>query len=189
MPEASKRRASQVFGERLKATRQRRRWTQQELAERMTDAGVPMSKTTLVRIEQGKGERGLSLDEALAFAVVIGASPTHLLTPAADETIALTDKHQVLDALAIRDWLRTGVQSRSTTRNDDGRLVGEDNFVAGRSTAVMRERFERQIAELSEAMLDAYRGEDKAGTQDAVRSIFDAVDAYRADEKAGNHGA
>jgi transcriptional regulator with XRE-family HTH domain len=78
-----KRRPSEVFAVRLRETRKARNLSQTELARRMTNAGRPMSKEALLRIENGT--RGLSLDEAIALIAVLFAVPPHLLTPPGDE--------------------------------------------------------------------------------------------------------
>jgi hypothetical protein len=149
----------------------------------MTAVGIPISKTTLVRIEKGSGERGLTLDEALAFAAVLVASPTHLLTPDADVQIALTNEHRT-DASRIRDWLRTGTSTRPFTQvppapGAAGYVVPGEGFDMGRPAMELRERFERDMARLAETLLDSYRGGDEAGTRDAVAAIFAAVDTHR----------
>ncbi len=188
MPKLAGHRASEVFGARLKAARTQRQLTQQQLSGLMTDVGIPMSKTSLVRIEKGVGERGLALDEALAFAAVLGASPSHLLTPEADVQIALTNQHRT-NASRIRDWLRTGTITRPFTRvvPPEGApfVVPGEGFDMGRPNTHLREGFEREMALLAETLLDAYRGGDKEGTRDAVTAIFAAVDSHRAAREEG----
>src|SRR5688500_4231713 len=98
-------RPSEIFAARLRETRKARDLTQTELAQLMTDAGLPLSKPALLRIENG--ERGLSLDEAIALSAVLYAVPAHLLTPPDDGIVALTDKLGV-DGEGLRAWLLHG---------------------------------------------------------------------------------
>src|SRR5262245_2425001 len=104
-------RPSEVFAQRLKATRTDRHLSQTELARRTTDTGRPMAKPALLRIEKGQppemGGRGLSLDEALAFCSVLGTAPATMLSPPEGELVWLTDDEAV-DGDGLRDWFRHG---------------------------------------------------------------------------------
>jgi transcriptional regulator with XRE-family HTH domain len=42
---------SEVFAERMQEVRERRRWSQQELADRLDELGWPTDRSTLARIE------------------------------------------------------------------------------------------------------------------------------------------
>jgi transcriptional regulator with XRE-family HTH domain len=59
----------ELFGRRLREEREQRGWTQAELAER---SGTGLHPTAVTRIE--RSERGVSLNEALAFAAALGVS-------------------------------------------------------------------------------------------------------------------
>ncbi|MDI9941804.1 MULTISPECIES: helix-turn-helix transcriptional regulator [Rhodococcus] len=73
--------AEQRFGERVKWERERRKWSQAELARRVADAGVPMHPTTVTKIEARDAlrPRSIRLDEADAFARVFDRSIDQLL--------------------------------------------------------------------------------------------------------------
>jgi len=88
---------------------------QAELARKMTAVGRPLGKLALMRIENG--ERGLSLDEALALALafLLQAAPAHLLKPREGELVALVDGGNGNGA-AIRNFLRFGEPFGSTRR-------------------------------------------------------------------------
>jgi transcriptional regulator with XRE-family HTH domain len=175
MAENTQLRASQVFGKRLKDLRRHRDMTQAQLAALMSELGFDkMSKTTLVRIERGEGERGLSLDEALGFAAALGAQPAFMLTPREGVEVALTSKHRT-DASRIRGWLLTGSQFREP--DDDTRWLG-------RPGAAKREQFERQMAHYAETLLDATRGKDKAGVDDALTAMVRELDRYRKESES-----
>ncbi|MGA5472535.1 helix-turn-helix domain-containing protein [Streptomyces arboris] len=69
------------------AEREARGWEQRELAERLTQAGRPMTQPIVSRIESGT--RRVDVDDLVALAAVFGVSPAVLLPAAeADETDA-----------------------------------------------------------------------------------------------------
>lgn len=155
---SEKRRPSQVFATRLRETRKARAMSQTDLAQRMTDGGRPMSREALVRIENGT--RGVSLDEALALAAALFAVPPHLLTPPGDEFVWLTDKMGV-DGEGMRAWLRYG----DAFIAHSGELP--DELVADRALAT--------VAVHAHALVDAIRGDDKAGKLEAFRALEQTV--------------
>jgi transcriptional regulator with XRE-family HTH domain len=79
-------RAVRYFGRRLRAERERRGWTQVELAERLADAGWPVNPTVLAKVESANEgvQRSLKVDEALAVAEVFEMSLDSLLGRATD---------------------------------------------------------------------------------------------------------
>ncbi len=64
---------SRVFAIELRAARKARGLSQTDLAQMVTDAGTPISRMALLRIENG--QRNSSLDEAHALTAVINAYP------------------------------------------------------------------------------------------------------------------
>jgi transcriptional regulator with XRE-family HTH domain len=162
-----RKRPSEVFGERLTETRAARgSISQAELARRMTEAGYPMDKAAVLRVEKGK--RGLSLDEALGFCAVLNVAPAYMLTPPDSTFIALTDKFG-MDAEALREWLQFALWNWTPAPD-------EDHFRAG-----LRDRFENVAAQLAQALVDANRGGDKVGTQSAVLALARAAQSYEAE--------
>ena len=127
----------------------------------MTDAGRPMSKAALLRIENG--DRGLSLDEALAFAAVLFAVPAQMLTPPDDETLWLTEKMGV-DGEGLRAWLLHGagfIASDSEYQRDErDKAIGQYTLAA------------------AQAAIDPNRAGDKAGVRLALQRIIDVGKAY-----------
>jgi transcriptional regulator with XRE-family HTH domain len=100
-------RPSQVFARRLHELRESRGRSLSWLAERMQAAGFEkMGKAGVLRVE--KAERGLSLDEALAFAQVFYAAPAHLLTPHEGTGVAITNQLRLDNGQEIRTWFSTG---------------------------------------------------------------------------------
>ena len=163
-------RPREVFAARLRETRKARGFSQTELAHRMTERGHPMSRAALLRVE--RGERGLSLDEALALAAELFVAPAHLLSPPDGEFVWLTDRFGV-DGEGMRAWLLHG-----------------DDFVAtwGDYQAGERESaFGRALLVHAKAYIDAERGDDKAGKARELAELVKAAAAYNkiAEEERG----
>src|SRR6266511_1852291 len=66
-----------IFARRVKEARKRRDWSQQTLADRLTELGYPMTRVVLTKLEAGK--RQATLEDIFAFAVALGVAPVHLL--------------------------------------------------------------------------------------------------------------
>jgi transcriptional regulator with XRE-family HTH domain len=74
-------RAARYFGARLRDERERRGWTQVEMARRLGEAGWPVNATVLAKVESTKEDvrRSVNIDEAMACAEVLGMSLDTLL--------------------------------------------------------------------------------------------------------------
>ncbi|MBB3041140.1 helix-turn-helix transcriptional regulator [Nocardioides soli] len=64
-------------GERIRALRMERGLTQTELAERLTDLGLPMQQQTILKIE--KGTRALKLNEGMTVATALSQTLESLI--------------------------------------------------------------------------------------------------------------
>jgi transcriptional regulator with XRE-family HTH domain len=89
---------SEVFRHAVRALRKRRRERIADLAER---AGL--SRSAMSRIESGG--RPVTLDEAVAIAASLGASPLHLLAPT-DATPVKAAPKELVNGHVFRAWLR-----------------------------------------------------------------------------------
>lgn len=96
-------RPSQLFSERIREARERRRWSQQDLALRLAEMGSPTDRATVARTETGA--RGISLDDALMLAAALDVSPVRLLLPTSQEDyVALAAGFKVA-AYHVEPWL------------------------------------------------------------------------------------
>ena len=148
---------SEVFRDRLRQTREARNLSQSELARLMTDAGRPLSKIAVLRCESG--DRGISLDEALTFAIVLEIAPAHLLTPAEGAHLWVTNR-MGLDGGELRNWLIFGDPFLITA---DGRRVRSRN------------RLWMTIESQAQAIVDAKRAGDEHLAKDAMNALLAAV--------------
>lgn len=97
----------EILARRVKEARERRGWTQKQLAEELTGLGLPTARTTIVQIERG-GTRAsrAPLEEIMALALALSVAPVHLLVPIENETdVALTPTRTVHAKIA-RAWVR-----------------------------------------------------------------------------------
>ncbi len=94
---------SEVFRARLREVRRLRGWTQADLASALASAGVDLGESAVVRME--RGIRGVSLDEAIAIATVLGVSPLHMIIPVDDNGAQLAPQITVATTDA-RAWIR-----------------------------------------------------------------------------------
>ena len=67
------------FGKRVRAERERRGWSQEKLAKRLTDKGVDTYASTVAKIESEKKPRAVRLAEAAAIADLFDVSLDTLL--------------------------------------------------------------------------------------------------------------
>lgn len=125
-----------------------------------------MSKIAVLRIE--RGERGISLDEALAFAFVLGAAPANMLSPE-DGAYVWPTNRMGLSGAELRNWLLFG----------DPLLVSEEGQ---RVRARLKTMF--ALERLAQAMVDARRGGDSAGVNAAAVQLTDIVLKHQAEIEA-----
>lgn len=69
------------MAERIRLEREQRGWSLDGLAKRVSDAGCPLDRSAIYKIE--RGDRRITLDEAGALALVFGTSIDRLMQPAA----------------------------------------------------------------------------------------------------------
>jgi transcriptional regulator with XRE-family HTH domain len=97
-------RPAEVFGRRVKEGREALHWSQQELADRLTEIGRKTDRATVTRLEQGKTLA--ALDMVIAVAAALHIPPVHLLVPLEDaEAVAVTSE-LVVKAPQARAWIR-----------------------------------------------------------------------------------
>jgi transcriptional regulator with XRE-family HTH domain len=82
---------SQIFARRIREEREQRGWSQAELSRRVTALGHPLDKDAMSKIE--RGERKVSLDDAVALAAALGVPlPALLFEPLSGEDVDIGTK-------------------------------------------------------------------------------------------------
>lgn len=94
---------SQRVAENIRALRGERRLTLDDLARRLVELGRPILKSGLSKVESG--ERRVDVDDLMALALALNATPNRLLLEAAadDELTQLTDNPTLLCS-RIQAW-------------------------------------------------------------------------------------
>jgi transcriptional regulator with XRE-family HTH domain len=105
---------------RIAFERERRGWSTESLAKRMTDAGCPINQSAIWKIENGQPRRKISYDEALAFAQLFELSITELAVApeiAANDTVrTLLEEHQRLQLEVFERSMRSAEIVREVRR-------------------------------------------------------------------------
>ena len=107
---------SDAVAARLREVRKSRGWTANELADRCSRAGLPISKSVLANIESGRPgddgrrRRDITVDELLALALVLDIAPIYLMglpqDKAAPTAVAVTPEISIEDPDRLLLWLR-----------------------------------------------------------------------------------
>jgi transcriptional regulator with XRE-family HTH domain len=73
--------SEESLARRVAYERERREWSTEGLARRMTDVGCPIHQSAIWKIENGKPPRRITVDELVAFSRVFDVSIEELLLP------------------------------------------------------------------------------------------------------------
>jgi transcriptional regulator with XRE-family HTH domain len=108
---------SEIFRARLREVRRLKGWRQHHLAAALAEAGVDMGEPAITRLERGL--RGVSLDEVIAIAAVLGVSPLHMFVPLDNNGLLDVAPAITVPVLDARAWARGQRPLRDT---DDDRF-------------------------------------------------------------------
>jgi transcriptional regulator with XRE-family HTH domain len=110
---------SEIFAVEVRTTRERKGWTQQQLADRLAALDCPIDRSIIAKIESGK--RGVSLDEAFAFAAALGVSPAALALPRGTDTDVRVAPNLTVRGYEAYRWL----QGRAALIDHDKRFYND----------------------------------------------------------------
>ncbi len=171
----------EVFAEELYAHRSRRGWTQQELADRMADLGEPINRSGIARLENG--ERKVSLDEAVAFAIALGVPPYALVVPRqVDREVRVTSKWAMAGPSMLAWW--RGVQPYFSNPTPKGSRAQAELISDARFYDDSRSDAESMVAERLAGVVDIWSWATLAMREAAVAVTESAADA-RASHREG----
>ena len=156
---------SEVFAERMQEVRERRRWSQQELADRLDELGWPTDRSALARIE-GKS-RGVSLNDAVAIAAALGPSLNSMVVPLGSPKgvqIELAPKLWVGPSQA-RSWLRGNGPLREQDRRTYFTEVSDEEFHRVQQTGVS------VMLGLLQQIVDALLNDDRESAAELVDDL------------------
>jgi transcriptional regulator with XRE-family HTH domain len=80
---------------RISLERERRGWSYEVLAKKLTDAGCPIQGSAIYKVEKGTPRRRITVDELVALSTVLETSVEDLLTPI--ELIRKEQAHAIID--------------------------------------------------------------------------------------------
>jgi transcriptional regulator with XRE-family HTH domain len=175
----------ELLGQRVGDFRRRKRWTQQQLSDRLTEIGHPIHRAVIARIEQGGSRaRNVTLEEAFAFAVALEVSPLYLATPFDTEQEISLARGLSVDGVTARRWIKGQAYVNTWASADQ---PGSGAAVAGVSRADARDPGGRFFFSLEnrppEEVAAAYSALDRADheterleLQRATESEWEVVD-------------
>lgn len=170
-------RPSEVFAEQMRIQRERKGWTQKQLADRLGKLGFDVHQTTIGKWETG--ERRISLDEALVISVALDVSPAYMIAGSyldgtfSGPSIALSARTPPVSARKMLMWLRG---QQPLWGQDEKRYhteVAPDEWLAMQRAGVME--LLRGVQEL----VDAWAGDDRETALELVEAISDELERQR----------
>ncbi len=139
------------FGRRVREQRERREWSQEELAKRLTDMGIQVYPSTIAKIESEKKPRAARLGEAVGIADLFDLS---------------------LDELLGREWpddstLNFGLGVLRDCAGDAERAIDQ------------AQGFAADIEDIAKSLKESFRGPDIDGLLQAAQDMADHLLAAR----------
>jgi transcriptional regulator with XRE-family HTH domain len=174
--EATKR-PSEAFAEQMRIQRERKGWSQKQLAARLAKLGFDVHQTTIGKWEAG--ERRITLDEALAISVALDVSPAHMVAGSylggafGRASIGLTANTDPVSPREMRMWVRG---QRPLWGQDEKRYyteVAPDEWVAMQRAGVTT--LLRSVQEL----VDAWADGDRESAGEIIEAIDDELERQR----------
>lgn len=95
--------------------RDRRRWSQQQLADRLAHYGMTVNRTAVTKIESGA--RQVTVDEHTALAAALGVAPVALVVPVSEKQMRIAPELTTSSGLAHL-WM-TGHQPIGGTQKNE----------------------------------------------------------------------
>jgi transcriptional regulator with XRE-family HTH domain len=170
-------RPSEVFAEQMRIQRDRRGWTQRQLADRLSKLGLAVHQTKIGKWESG--ERRITLDEALAISVALDVSPAHLIAGSYSDaglrepSVALSAATAPVSARQMRMWVRG---QQSLWGQDEKRYyteVAPDEWLAMQRAGVIV--LLRGVQEL----VDAWADDDRESALEVIEALSDELGRQR----------
>lgn len=163
---------TEVFIQRVKEVRERRRWTQRDMCARLAAVGKTTDPATLARVEVGK--RGVSLDDAIAYSAVLGPGLVNMVVPLDDMATVALAPDVVVSAPDARWWLRGVSPVRPVGYpNHVGPLPDDDDFrTVGDEQPSSEKGSVGQLMSAVEMLTRALR----EGTPEHVSLLLDSVE-------------
>lgn len=108
--------AEEHLARRIELERTRRGWSYEGLAKRVTDAGCPIQPSAIHKIEKGSPRRRITVDEAIAYALVFEIPVDNLLVP--PNVASKTEFRETWSRLRETSQARLEAQNRHRAEDD-----------------------------------------------------------------------
>lgn len=169
-----------VFASRMREVRRRRGWSQQDLADRLAELGEPTDRATLARTETR--QRGLSLDDAMAYAAALGVAFVHMVCPLENEREVVVASDMVVPARQLREWVRGRVV---LDPGDDERTflaeAPKDEWIARQHLLI--DVAYRRLADVVQALAD----DDRDAAADLIDELNPLMVQIKREIRSGSH--
>lgn len=155
----------------IKRIREGQRLTYVELADRLATIGRPIPVLGLRRIE--RGERRVDVDDLVALAVVLAASPVDLMVPGDvddDEPYGVTPEVSTTAAVA-REWI-AGTDFLKTPETPADLAVAIRSMPKARAQALTRKWMAPQYAGTLEEQAHRVAAMDRISIEEARREVY-----------------
>jgi transcriptional regulator with XRE-family HTH domain len=166
-------RVSKVAAGRIREIRERRRWSQEDLAKRLGELGAPVDRATVARTEGGT--RGLSLDDALLYAAALGVAPVYLFTPVDSTPELVVAPELVINPIIARQWMR----GLAALREEDNRTYFSE--IPTEEWVAQQKRGVHHLLGLVQAFVEAAADDDRARMVHLIEGMNDELERQRTD--------
>jgi transcriptional regulator with XRE-family HTH domain len=156
----------------LKSARSQQGLTQEQLAERASEAGYPLTKDRLSELETGRSKRGPTVDELVALAYALNLSPNRLLQGA-----FLPDRVDVAVTATVTTTLwgyHAWLQGMAPLQNDRRSYM---HAISDRDHLDRQQLTVQLLAQSVEALIDAAHDYRNQPTPDHERELNAAIEA------------
>lgn len=156
---------------RVRALREERGWSAEQLAEQLTAIGMPTRRSALANFENGR-RREIGLHEVFAFARVFRVPPALVLGEPLDQVEVLPGAEVAV--YRVSEWFGGAELSDALIFDDDEISVPNAYLLAAEPMRALR-----QHAELLAAVIDAYMALPSGVDLDFYRRPLAALVAHR----------
>jgi hypothetical protein len=170
-------RPSQTFVAQVRIQRERKAWSQSQLATSMAQLGFPVHQTTIGKWEAG--DRRVLLDEALAMCVALDVSPADMLAGSyLDSSVdsALIVLSPITPPVTPRQ-MRLWVRGRQPLWGQDEKRYTTE--VAPDEWAAMQRAGVSELLRSVNGLVEAWGRHDRDAAAELIEAIHDELDRQR----------
>lgn len=141
------------------------------LADRLAELGAPVDRATIARTENGT--RGLSLDDALLYALAVGAAPVGMMTITEDGAPVDVAPALQLQPSDARDWIRGNLSLYDQDARTYASEIADDEWIA-----YQKNMLGSVVAEIN-LLARAYAADDDEAISRQIEQVNAGLDMLR----------